>query len=579
MRALIREARWFVGDFLAYGGRRVAVAAALVALGALVEGVGVLMLVPLLAIITGAQDAAGLVGQMTRWMLDQIPFESRVGQLAAPLVVFAVLMVLRSVIILKRDLTLGGLTIGYVETLRLKLTRRLAGADWGTISQISHARIAHLMMTEIPRCGMAATFAVQAGVAVVMLVVQISLAFLLSPPLALLTLAMLAIAALALAPLLNRARVAGASIATNRMGLVRDMGLFLGGLKQAFSHNREDAFVDQVQDILDRLHDTQINFTRQQTVARLALAGMSAMIGGVALLVGYGVLGLGPSILMALLFVLARLGGPAGQLQQGAVQLANALPAFEQVNALEKELAAAGRPAQISSGPALARGAPVAFASVGYLHRTAEGVHGVTDLDLVIQPGSFVGVGGPSGAGKTTFADLLAGLYPPQSGAISVGGRVLDAASARTWRDQVAYVSQDPFLFHDTVRRNLLWSAPEASESDLWDALVLAGGEAVVRGLPDGLDTTVGERGGLVSGGERQRLALARAVLRQPDLLILDEATSAIDVQSEADILGRLRAAYPRMTVVIVAHRAESLAPCDRLLMLEGGRLVADRPA
>ncbi len=578
MRALFREARRFVADFLAFGGRRVPTAAALVGLGALVEGVGVLMLVPLLAIITGGQDAAGLVGQMTRWMLDQIPFESRVGQLAVPLAVFAGLMALRSLIILRRDLALAGLTIGYVETLRLTLTRRLVAADWGTISQISHARIAHLMTTEIQRCGMAATFAVQAGVAVVMLVVQIALAFVLSPPLALLTLAMLMITAVVLAPFLRRARVAGSAIGKNRMGLIRDTGLFLGGLKQAFSHNRENAFLGQVEGILTEMHEVQVNFTRQQTIARLALTGMSALIGGVALLVGYGVLGLGPSILMALLFVLARIGGPAGQLQQGAVHLVNALPAFEQVDALDRELAAAGRPAETLTGPPLARGAPVTFESVGYLHRSAEGVHGVTGLSLVIEPGAFVGVGGASGAGKTTFVDLLAGLYPPQSGAISVGGRALDAATARAWREQVAYVSQDPFLFNDTVRSNLLWSAPEASEADLWDALALCGAEAVVRRLPEGLDTTVGERGGLVSGGERQRLALARAVLRKPDLLILDEATSAIDVQSESDILSRLREACPGMTVVIVAHRAESLAPCDRLLTLEGGRLVADRP-
>jgi ATP-binding cassette subfamily C protein len=152
----------------------------------------------------------------------------------------------------------------------------------------------------------------------------------------------------------------------------------------------------------------------------------------------------------------------------------------------------------------------------------------------------------------------------------------LDGATHVAWRSQVSYVAQDPFLFHDTIRRNLSWVNPQAAEEDLWAALTIAGAEVLVRRMKGGLDAMVGERGTLISGGERQRIALARAVLRKSRLLILDEATSAIDIAGEREVIDRVLTIRPRPTIVMIAHRAESLALCDRVLRLEAGRFILD---
>jgi ATP-binding cassette subfamily C protein len=218
-------------------------------------------------------------------------------------------------------------------------------------------------------------------------------------------------------------------------------------------------------------------------------------------------------------------------------------------------------------------GGVIALENVTYRHAGAsgEGQQGVGGVTLRIAPGTFIGIAGASGAGKTTLLDLIVGLLRPQAGRVTVGGVVLDDAALPAWRAQLSYITQDPFLFHESIRRNLLWADANASEATLWDALAMAGADAIVRGMPEGLDTVVGERGSLVSGGERQRIALARALLRKPRLLVMDEATNAIDIRAEGVLLDRLRAITPAMTIIIVAHRQESLAHCERVIHLGGG--------
>jgi len=195
-------------------------------------------------------------------------------------------------------------------------------------------------------------------------------------------------------------------------------------------------------------------------------------------------------------------------------------------------------------------------------------------LDLEVRPGEQVALVGASGAGKSTLARLLTRLWTPQAGRILLDGAETGSLDADELRRQVAMVSQHPFVFRGTVRSNLLLAAPEADDAALWRALEDAGLAATVRARPDGLDTPVGDRGATLSGGQRQRLSVAQALLRDPAVLVLDEASAHLDAVGEQDLADTV-ARWGRTTVVI-AHRVSTIRRAERVVLLAGGRIVAD---
>jgi ATP-binding cassette subfamily C protein len=166
------------------------------------------------------------------------------------------------------------------------------------------------------------------------------------------------------------------------------------------------------------------------------------------------------------------------------------------------------------------------------------------------------------------------GLMTPAAGRIAIDGHTLDAATLRSWRRSVGYVPQDSFLLHDTIRANLQWAVPGASDAQIWEALELAAARGFVEATPRHLDAVVGERGLRLSGGERQRLALARALLAAPDVLLLDEATSALDSINEQQILASLAHLHGRLTIVVITHRLSTIRDADLIHVLDGGQLV-----
>jgi len=202
---------------------------------------------------------------------------------------------------------------------------------------------------------------------------------------------------------------------------------------------------------------------------------------------------------------------------------------------------------------------------------SAEVLHGVS---IKVEPGRVVALVGPSGAGKTTISALIPRLYDPSSGSVRINGLDLRRATLASVVETVGVVTQDAHLFHDSLRANLLYARPEATERELEAALDSAQVLDLVRALPNGLDTIVGERGYRLSGGEKQRVAIARLLLKAPRVVVLDEATAHLDASSEAAVQRALDATLEGRTSIVIAHRLSTIRNADEILVISSGRIV-----
>jgi ATP-binding cassette, subfamily C, bacterial len=279
------------------------------------------------------------------------------------------------------------------------------------------------------------------------------------------------------------------------------------------------------------------------------------------------------SQLLLLLYLFAMITRMLVRVQLHYHEFITESPALTTVREMEARCEAAAEPEPArSEGIELREAARLEGVSFAYQDSGEPLI--ISDRDLTIPAGKTTAIVGPSGAGKSTIADLVMALIGPNEGRVLVDERPLRAEQKRAWRSKIGYVPQDTFLFHDTVRENLLWARPDAHDGELREALRLAAAEDFVSRLPEGMETVLGDRGVRLSGGERQRLALARALLRKPSLLILDEATSNLDSENERRIQSAIEELHGSMTILIITHRLFTTRSADVIYVLEQGRLV-----
>src|SRR5919204_1004641 len=269
--------------------------------------------------------------------------------------------------------------------------------------------------------------------------------------------------------------------------------------------------------------------------------------------------------------LLARLYGPVGQLTTLHVNVVGSLALFQRIfDYQDLPVEIDDRPDAEDAGSV--RGA-VSFDDVTFSYR--EGVASALEhVSFDIEPGQLVALVGPSGAGKTTATSLLPRFYDPQEGVIRIDGHDIRDLTLESLGRQIGIVFQDTFLFHTTVRENLLYARPDATDEQLVAAARAAHVHDFIESLPQGYDTLVGERGHRLSGGEKQRLAIARVILQDPRILILDEATSNLDSESERLIQAALRPLFRGRTSIVIAHRLSTILAADKILVFDRGRLV-----
>ena len=215
----------------------------------------------------------------------------------------------------------------------------------------------------------------------------------------------------------------------------------------------------------------------------------------------------------------------------------------------------------------------VEFENVWFSHGKHEVLKGI---QLEVKKGQVLAIVGPSGAGKTTFLDLICRFYDPSRGRILLDDMDIKDVKVKSLRSQIGIVTQETILFNDTIRANIAYGKPDASQQEIERAAVMAYAHDFVKGLPNGYDTMIGDRGAKISGGERQRIAIARALLKDPPLLILDEATSQLDTESERIVQEALNKLMEGRTVFVVAHRLSTVKNATRIVVLEGGKIVEE---
>jgi ATP-binding cassette subfamily C protein len=343
------------------------------------------------------------------------------------------------------------------------------------------------------------------------------------------------------------------------------------GLKAALAQGTVPSFLGEYSASLHHTAGQFVRYARDYSGARqLGMFG-AAVAAAMLLFIGVRVLAMPFPVLVTSLIIFARMTVPSINLQQSAQQGAAYAPAFAAIQARlgALEPSPLPRPAE-----APLQWTEFRMEDVAFEHDSALGVRSAS---LTIRTGEWLGLSGPSGAGKTTLVDLVAGLLAPTRGSITVDGAKLDGHVLDRWRLALAYVGQEGTVFNDSVRANLLAEGAAAGEPELWDVLQQVGLADRVRAFAAGLDENVGDRGSQLSGGERQRLVLARALLRRPALLILDEATAALDLDSEAEVLQRLRSLEPGPAALVVAHRESSLAHCDSVIAIQHGSVEKAR--
>lgn len=541
-----------------YGLHRMVLMLGLGLAASLAEGAGLLMLVPVLELV-------GVGGGK----------QASIGQLLGGLGLYLLLIVATAAVTAVRNILGNDQRNRFVDDLRSTLHAALLHVSWPAFQRLRGTDVKQIITGEVARLGMCHDALLNLGIVALALPILFLSALLLSP---VLTLSALLLSGPALL-LIRRIGHDGFDIGL-RMGqaqrtMMADLTDDLAGLRIIKSFGAEESRQGNLARRFADLRRLQSRYARIHAGEQAALVVAAAVMAALAVIVS--VLWLDQVLSAALVVILtfARLV----QRGLGGIriwrQLESGLPAavaYEDM--LAKLQAGSEGGAAVPALPPFSRS--LSLRGMG-LH-TADGRRALDGVVMTLPFGALLAVTGPSGAGKSTLADLAAGLAHPTAGVLSVDGVALTPALLPAWRRQVAVVPQDPFLFHDTVRANLLLAAPDTSESALWAALEEAAAAEFVRALPQGLDTVVGDRGGSISGGERQRLAIARALLRHPRLLILDEATSALDGGSEALVLRTLTRLRGRMTILAVTHRDAIRQAADLVLELEEGRVVRFGP-
>ena len=567
MAILNRQTTRFFGHFMrAYPARSV-VMVLLLAVAGLLEGIGVITLLPLLELVAGGSDGdLSGVSLAIASGLAQVGLEPTLGVLLSLIVAAMV----SKAVVLWLAMRQVGFTVAQVTTdLRMSLLRTLLGVRWRHYLAQSTGAMANAISSEAHRAASAYREGCALLAGVLQVAIYVIVALLISWQMALGAVVIGVGFLFLLRGLVQIAREAGQSQTDLMRSLISRLTDALHGIKPIRAMGRED----ELRPLLERETEGLNEALKRQVWAaetlRLFHEPTVAVLLGLGLFLALGVAGLPFASIMVLAFIFYRLMTHTNTLQTRYQVMTVGESAFwsliDQVESAERE-------AEPNPGtrppPPLQDG--IQLSNVHFAYDETPVLRG---LSLKIKARTFVALYGPSGTGKTTIADLIIGLHQPDEGVITIDGVPLSEIDRKAWRRQIGYVPQEVFLFHDTIYHNVTLGDDSVPREAVREALEAAGAWGFVAERGRGMDEVIGEGGGKLSGGQRQRISIARALVHKPRLLVLDEATAALDPFTEKEILRTLQRVSGDVTVLAISHQPALREVADVVYYLENGRV------
>ncbi len=540
----------------------------------LLEGVGILLLVPLISlsgIVEMSADALPLLNMFS--FFQEIP-----SSIGLPIVLGIFVLIVIGQNLVNRQLTVKNAKLqhGFLRYMRLETYQLLLQANWEFFMKQRKTDLINIITSEIARASAGTHSLLQFFASFVFTVIQIGLAFYLSPTITIFVLLSGLVLIFFNRKFLKRSLSLGQrtyELGRNYLGGVTDQ---INGIKDIKSNLLEQSRMEWFESITEQMQHEQVEYTRLRSLSQLFYKIASAFLIATFIYVAVLLFSAQAGQLMLIIILFSRLWPRVAGIQASMEQIAATLPSFKVVKALQQECIEA-KEFDTNEGEGLETlilERSLRCEDVFFRYHASKSKYALQNISIEIPANQMTAFVGRSGAGKSTLIDLIMGLNQPEKGKITMDEAILTGKNIMALRKAIGYVPQDPFLFHASVRENLLLVKPDASEDELWEALQFSSAAEFVRKLPEGLGTLIGDRGIKLSGGERQRLVLARAILRKPSILVLDEATSSLDTENESKIQEALEHLKGKMTIIVIAHRLSTIRNADQVIVLDDGKVI-----
>jgi ATP-binding cassette subfamily C protein len=537
----------------------------------LAEGVSILTLLPLLDNIqSGGSNSGGWIGTFLKNTLDIYGLQPNLPTL---LIIFVAGIAIKGLLMLVAMKQVGYTVAHVTSDLRLKLIKSLMNANWNYFINRPAGYFANAMSSEAMRASTAYHHTALFVASVFNAFIYAVLAMILSLKTTIISASAAIIMIVAFSALIKKSRRAGFRQTELMKSIISRLTDALQGIKSIKAMAQEKHFQELLETETKDLYNTQKNqvFAAEalKSIQEPFVAMMIAAI--IYIIITFGQQSFSSLLVMLLIFfrLMGRIYNAQACYQEMAVgesALWSLIENIEQAEVQVDKYNEGGKLPHLVSN--------ISMNSVNFSHGEKKILKNVT---LNIPAGKFVAIIGPSGAGKTTIVDLIAGLFIPQAGDVYIDDVSLRELNLFAWRQMIGYVPQEIFMFHESVFRNVSLGDHGITTQDVEEVLISAGALDFVSRLPSGMHTIIGERGSKLSGGQRQRIAVARALLHKPKLLILDEATTALDPKTEAEICETLRRLCGRTTIIAISHQPAIAEVADVVYKIRDGCVEEDR--